>query len=596
MTLHIGIVSGKGGVGKSLSYSEYVSLADGDAVEIGPFIDNMINDQKEKVRYLVAKTAEGTCELFEVLIPPDELSIDVVNFDFKGQSLISEKRRPVYLMRKPAPKTLASVGCAAGTIDVTKEHKFIAMRHGMLKEVEAKDLQPKTDYLLFFNPKTYDACTTELSEGTTELSEDTSELPAGNKFIPKKIFASNNDCVSAFIKALFDCDSHVSKNRLEIQYDTKSKKLVFQVAGLLRTRFGICGQIKNSLKKASNSNMLKQRYWRLNISGENASRYNKLIGFNDLKKKNRLESLIKCKKPNTNVEAFPVGSLACSDYSFRRVEYVREISYDQPYVYDFQVCEEGGHFVHGSGIVVSNTTTAINLGSALNYFDREVTIVDANLSTPNIGVHLGVPIVPINLHHVLQGKNRIEEAMYSHPTGTKIIPAGISLDDIRNTNPEGLGKALKTLEGSTDIVIIDGAAGLGREALATITAADELIVITNPEITSLTDALKTIKLSEELGKKVIGVVVTRTKQNNMDLSIKNMESVLEKPIIGIIPEDKAVREAQIKRDSVVYTHPKSSAAIAYKKLAANLIGHDYAEEAEQNNGILMKIMRKIGLA
>jgi len=242
------------------------------------------------------------------------------------------------------------------------------------------------------------------------------------------------------------------------------------------------------------------------------------------------------------------------------------------------------------------TTSAINLGSALNYFNRDVTIVDGNLSTPNIGVHLGVPLVPINLHHVLQGKNNIKEAVYVHPTGTKIVPAGLSIDDIRNTTPDGLVKAVKNLDGVSDIVIIDGAAGLGREALATINASDELIIITNPEMPAITDALKTIKISEALGKKVLGVVLTRTKQNNMDIALKNIETMLEKPILGIIPEDKCVREAQVKRDAVVYTHPKSGAAIAYKKLAANLVGQDYTEVVEESDGFLRKVMRRIGIA
>jgi len=58
------------------------------------------------------------------------------------------------------------------------------------------------------------------------------------------------------------------------------------------------------------------------------------------------------------------------------------------------------------------TTTSINLGIALTYFNKDVTVVDADLTTPNIGIHLGVPLVPINLHHVLQNKHSIDEAIY----------------------------------------------------------------------------------------------------------------------------------------------------------------------------------------
>jgi len=87
------------------------------------------------------------------------------------------------------------------------------------------------------------------------------------------------------------------------------------------------------------------------------------------------------------------------------------------------------------------TTTSINLGAALSYFGKDVIVVDANLTTPNVGIHLGVPIVPIHLHHVLQGKNDISEAVYVHPAGPKIVPGSIAMSDLHSTNPENLARA-----------------------------------------------------------------------------------------------------------------------------------------------------------
>ena len=52
---------------------------------------------------------------------------------------------------------------------------------------------------------------------------------------------------------------------------------------------------------------------------------------------------------------------------------------------------------------VGKTTTAINLGAAINHFGRDVLIVDGNLTTPNVGIHFGSPEVPVNLNHVLSG-------------------------------------------------------------------------------------------------------------------------------------------------------------------------------------------------
>ncbi len=64
--------------------------------------------------------------------------------------------------------------------------------------------------------------------------------------------------------------------------------------------------------------------------------------------------------------------------------------------------------------------------------------------------------------------------------------------------------------------------------------------------------------------------------------------------IGIIPEDKSVREALTRKDAVVYTHPKSKASVAYKMLAAGLIGRKYEPEVSEDSW-LFKVLKKIRL-
>jgi len=226
---------------------------------------------------------------------------------------------------------------------------------------------------------------------------------------------------------------------------------------------------------------------------------------------------------------------------------------------------------------VGKTTTSINLGTALSKLGKDVTVVDVNLTTPNVGVHLGTPVVPIHLNHVLQGRHHITEAVYEHPSGVKIIPASISIYDLKRTNPNNLNGVLRGLIGLTDIVLLDCAAGLGKEALLAMDAADDLLIVTNAELPAITDALKTIKLGEQMGKKTIGVVVTKSKKGDM-ISINNIETILDHNVIGIIPEDNSVLEALAQRDSVILTHPKSVVSVAYTKLAYDLIGRKYKEE------------------
>lgn len=228
---------------------------------------------------------------------------------------------------------------------------------------------------------------------------------------------------------------------------------------------------------------------------------------------------------------------------------------------------------------VGKTTSSINLATALNAFGKETIIVDANLTTPNVGLHLGAPIVPISLNHVLLGKAKIEDAIYEHESGTKIIPSSLSVNELRRINHKRLKEVGKKLRKMADFVIYDSAAGLGEEAIAAMESADDLIIITNPEIPAVTDALKTSKLIEQLGKEVRGVIVTRVNpKSRTQMPIKNISEMLELPIIGIIPEDERVQQALVMKDSLVHSFPKSRSAIAYKRIAAKIAGIDYKPE------------------
>ena len=227
---------------------------------------------------------------------------------------------------------------------------------------------------------------------------------------------------------------------------------------------------------------------------------------------------------------------------------------------------------------VGKTTSAINLGAAFNYFGKDVIVVDANLTTPNIGLHLGAPIVPISLNHVLLGKANIGDAIYEHESGTKIIPSSLSVKELRRLQPEKLKEMAKRLRKMADIVIFDSAAGLGEEAVAAMESADEIIIVTNPEIPAVTDALKASKLVEQLGKSVKGVIVTRVRGDRFEMPIANIKDMLELPILGVIPEDRNVPKSVVMKDALVHTHPKSKAARAYRTVAAKLIGkNDYRE-------------------
>jgi len=213
----------------------------------------------------------------------------------------------------------------------------------------------------------------------------------------------------------------------------------------------------------------------------------------------------------------------------------------------------------------------------LNSFGKEVIVVDANLTTPNIGLHLGAPIVPVNLNHVLSGKAKVGDAIYEHESGTKIVPSSLSVKELRRLDHKKLKEVGKKLRRMADYVIFDCAAGLGDEAVGAIDAADELVIVTNPEITAVTDALKTIKLAEEMGKDVMGVIVTRVNGNKNEMSISNIKDMLDTQILGVVPEDKNVSASLKQKNAVFHNYPNSKSSRAYKKIAAKIAGVDYKE-------------------
>jgi len=243
---------------------------------------------------------------------------------------------------------------------------------------------------------------------------------------------------------------------------------------------------------------------------------------------------------------------------------------------------------------VGKTTTAINLGIALNYLGEEVIIMDANLTTPNIGIHLGAPIVPVTLNHVLNNQAKLEDAIYEHESGTKIMPASLSLKETEKIRYNRLPEITRSLKKITNHILIDCAAGLGKEARAAMESADEIIIVTNPEMAAVTDALKTIKLSEEMHKPVKGVIITKFRNKKTDMSVSNIKEMLETNLLGIIPEEESIRESQVMKNSVIYTHPKSQAAKTYLETSKRFLGEDIKVEVPVKLGIITKTLRRLG--
>ena len=239
---------------------------------------------------------------------------------------------------------------------------------------------------------------------------------------------------------------------------------------------------------------------------------------------------------------------------------------------------------------VGKTTIVSNLAAALTDFGENTIAIDANLTTPNLGLHTGMHLVPRTLHDVLRGYYPVRYAIYSHPYGFKIIPASLKLSDIANVDPTRLPEITFSLLGQANYILLDSAAGLGREALSALSSVDEVLVVTNPNLPAVADALKLVKIAQNTHIKTIGVVVNRVKGNEYELSKEEIEEMLNVPVIAQIPEDPNVERCIQQKKLLFELYPNSPAAIEIKKLAAYLTRRKY-EPPQNKEGLFSKLFK-----
>jgi septum site-determining protein MinD len=246
---------------------------------------------------------------------------------------------------------------------------------------------------------------------------------------------------------------------------------------------------------------------------------------------------------------------------------------------------------------VGKTTAAINLCCALAHFGKDTVVVDGNLSTPHVALHLGSPRLPATINDALRGARPITETAYLHPSGLKVIPASISLEEYKRTSLDRLRDVMLDLVGTTETVLLDTPAGAGYEAAKTLQAADAVLLVTTPDMPAATDAMKAAALAREAGIEVMGAVLNRVTGDRTELTAANVAALLECEVLGTVQDDPHVRRALAMKQPVVHSHPDSPAAIAFKRLAAKLLGQGYEpaapRRAEEKDGI-RRLLEKLG--
>lgn len=220
---------------------------------------------------------------------------------------------------------------------------------------------------------------------------------------------------------------------------------------------------------------------------------------------------------------------------------------------------------------VGKTVLTVNLSLAINQLGEDSTVVDADLQNPNLGLQLGFYEYNLTIHDALERGISILDIVHLHSSGLKIVPASLSLERVY-TDPDRMKDLVQELEGH---VLIDSAPSLGRESAAALKACDEVLVVTNPEITAVSDSLRLIELARKMNREVLGVVVNRKQNKKYEIGNQEIEDTCKAPVIGTIPEDENVKKAISQGTPVLDHKPYSPSSIAIKEIAAAVLEKEY---------------------
>jgi septum site-determining protein MinD len=241
---------------------------------------------------------------------------------------------------------------------------------------------------------------------------------------------------------------------------------------------------------------------------------------------------------------------------------------------------------------VGKTTTVANLGTALaSRFKKNVIIVDCNITTSHLSLYLGMYYSPVTLNQVLTGHAKIQEAIYEyHVPGLRVIPASLSLKDLRGVDVTRISKVIKKIAGDADIVLLDAAPGMGREAMAAMRASEEVLFISTPYVPSTMDIIKCHQVALELGVKPLGIMLNMVGKERYELTVDEVEQLAELPVIISVPMDKNVLRSLALKTPVVLFDQNSPASRHFITLAGKLIGEKYEPE-----NFLGRVSRLFGL-
>ena len=258
---------------------------------------------------------------------------------------------------------------------------------------------------------------------------------------------------------------------------------------------------------------------------------------------------------------------------------------------------------------VGKTTSSAAIATALAMKGHKTVVIDFDVGLRNLDLVMGCERrVVYDLINVIQGDANIKQTLIKDKRveGLYILPASQTRDKDALT-PEGVEKILKDLKKEFDFIICDSPAGIERGAHLAMYFADEAVIVTNPEVSSVRDSdrilgvLSSKTKKAEKGEKIPEhLLLTRYAPERVEksdmLGVDDVLDILSIPLLGVIPESKAVLKAS-NSGTPVSLDTDSDAGQAYLDAVERFLGNEVPHRfiKAEKTGIFAKLFgRKAG--
>src|ERR1700752_2665718 len=253
---------------------------------------------------------------------------------------------------------------------------------------------------------------------------------------------------------------------------------------------------------------------------------------------------------------------------------------------------------------VGKTTSTAALGASLAQSGKRVVVVDFDVGLRNLDLIMGAERrVVFDLINVVQGVSKLPQALIRDKRleNLALLPASPTGDKDALTE-EGVGRVIAELRETFDWIICDSPAGIERGAMLSMRFADEAIIVTNPEVSSVRDSDRIIGMLDsktvraEKGERVEKHVLisrydaARAGRGEM-LTIDDILEILATPLLGIIPESQDVLRASNVGSPVTLNSPASTPARAYTDATRRLLGETGPMLVPSGRKGLMNLLR-----